>query len=302
MKFAAIDIGSNAVRLLIEEVFELDKDFHIQKVSFTRVPIRLGEDVFSDGVISSQKRDQLIKTMKAFWYLMDVHDIEYFRACATSAMREASNGEEVVATILKEANLPIEIISGKKEADLLFDNFTHHHHMDLKKSYLYIDVGGGSTELTLIKNGQRMQSRSFRIGTVRMLKGKTKNIQWKEAKSWIEKVVKDEKKLTGIGVGGNINKIYKLSRRKMWEPITFTELQEVYQLLKNYTYEERISEVGLKPDRADVIIPASEIYLRMMEMAGVRKMYVPGVGVSDGIVLNLYKDWKKDQSRKKRPA
>ncbi len=302
MKFAAIDIGSNAVRLLIEEVFEINKTFHIQKVSFTRVPIRLGEDVFVDGPISKKKTDQLVKTMKAFWYLMDVHDIEHFRACATSAMREADNGKEVVELIRKEANVPIEIISGKKEADLLFGNFTHHQHMDLNKSYLYIDVGGGSTELTLIKNGERVQSRSFRIGTVRMLKGKTKNVVWKEAKEWIEKVTKDEKKLMGIGTGGNINKIYKLSRCKLWEPISFAEVEEIYQTLKAYTYEERISEMGLKPDRADVIIPASEIYLRMMGMAGVRKMYVPRVGVSDGIILALYRDWKKQQKLNKSRA
>ncbi len=288
MKFAAIDIGSNAVRLLVEEVIEHKTGTHIQKVSFTRVPIRLGADTFDKGFISKKKVAQLSTTMKAFWYLMEVHEVVSFRACATSAMREASNGKEVVKHILQDANLPIEIITGREEADLIFGNFDQHK-IDTKKSYLYIDVGGGSTELSIIKNGVRVKSKSFKLGTVRALQGKTKPGEWRSVKKWIEEeILSKDNKYTAIGTGGNINRVYKMSRRKMLEPISMKELKEIHDFISGYEVSERITQLRLKPDRADVITHATEIYIRVMELAGVKKMIVPKVGLSDGIVVDLY--------------
>lgn len=294
MKLAAIDIGSNAVRLLIAEVFESSEGFHNQKISFTRIPVRLGEDVFEYGAISHQKSIQLVKVMKAFWYLMDVHNIEFFRACATSAMREATNGKEIVDLVMREANIPIELIDGEVEADLIFSNFSVQK-IDHSKSYLYIDVGGGSTELTLIKNGERVKSRSFKIGTVRMLKQKVKENQWIQARSWLKDIRDEEGELIGIATGGNINRLYKMSRRTFVEPLHYDELNEIYAFIKSYSYEDRMHKLGLKPDRADVIIPAAEIYMRMMVKAGIKEVMVPKIGLSDGIVLGLYEDWKKQQ-------
>ena len=288
LKFAAIDIGSNAVRLLVEEVIEHKTGTHIQKVSFTRVPLRLGADTFGKGFISDKKVRQLSTTMKAFWYLMEVHDVVSFRACATSAMREAKNGKEVVKHIFQDANLPIEIISGKEEADLIFGNFDQHK-IDITKSYLYIDVGGGSTELSIIKKGVRVKSKSFRLGTVRALEGKTKPAEWRAMKDWVEdEILSKDSKYTAIGTGGNINRVYKMSRRKMLEPISMKELKEIHEFISKYSVEERITQLRLKPDRADVITHATEIYIRVMELAGVKKMIVPKVGLSDGIVVDLY--------------
>lgn len=294
MKFAAIDIGSNAVRLLIEEVHEHGNQYHIQKVSFTRVPLRLGDDVFQTGKISDNKIQQLIKTMKAFWYLMDVHSIEHFRACATSAMREAENRDEILELVKLEANLEIEVIDGRMEAALIFGNFKVSN-IEKEKNYLYIDVGGGSTELTLIKNGKRSVSRSFRIGTVRMLIGKVKEKWWTEAEEWISNLMKEEDNVTAIGTGGNINKIHKEAGKKSFAVIRPKEIKAVYNYMKKYTYEERIYKLKLKPDRADVIIPAAEIYMNMMKYAGIKEMIVPKVGLSDGIILWLYKRWKRSQ-------
>ncbi|MCH2198859.1 MAG: exopolyphosphatase [Flavobacteriales bacterium] len=292
MKLAAIDIGSNAVRLLIAEIFELKDGYHTQKVSFTRIPIRLGEDVFEYGAISHQKSVQMVKVMRAFWYLMDVHNIEFFRACATSAMREASNSSEVIDLVRKEANINIEIIDGEEEANLIFSNFFVQN-IDHSKSYLYIDVGGGSTELTLIQNGKRKKAKSFKIGTVRTLKGKTKESHWEAAAEWLKEIHKEAGKLTGIATGGNINRLYKMSRCAFNEPFKRDELEEIAKVLKKHSYEERMYKLGLKPDRADVIIPASDIYLRMFKLAKVNEMIVPKIGLSDGIVLGLYEDWKK---------
>ncbi|MGB0424484.1 MAG: Ppx/GppA phosphatase family protein [Flavobacteriales bacterium] len=288
MKFAAIDIGSNAVRLLVSQVIEIKGETYFQKVSFTRVPIRLGEDVFEKGRISVKKAKSLVRTMKAFWYLMDVQDVIDFRACATSAMREASNGAEVIAKIKEEANVGIDLISGSEEANLIFGNFRHQK-IDKKKNYLYIDVGGGSTELSIIKGGKRVKAKSFKIGTVRALKGKVKPAVWADIEDWVKEELKSENKLTGIGTGGNINRLYKMSSCKMNAPLTLQEMKELHKRIEGYSWEERISELRLKPDRADVITHASQIYMNTMELAGVKKMIVPRVGLSDGIIIDLYK-------------
>lgn len=290
MKFAAIDIGSNAVRLLIEEVFIEEDKYHIEKVSFTRVPLRLGDDVFKTGKISNKKGEQLVKAMKAFWYLMDVQGIEIFRACATSAMREAENQKQIVKKIKREANVKIEVIEGEEEAKLIFSNFFAQN-VDPKGNYLYIDVGGGSTECTLIKKGKPITSKSFKIGTVRMLSGKVSKKDWVEARSWVSKLMKQEEKVTAIGTGGNINRIHKEAGKKYYETIHRDEIENTWEYISSFTMEQRITKLRLKPDRADVIIPAAEIYFNFMKFAGVKKMMVPKVGLSDGIILKLFRDW-----------
>lgn len=296
MKFAAIDIGSNAIRLLIEEVHMDGERCEIEKVSLTRVPVRLGEDVFTTGVISKEKISQLVKTMRAFWYLMDVHDIEYFRACATSAMREAQNSREVIAQVEKEANIHIELLTGDEEANLIFENYFSQN-LNASGNYLYIDVGGGSTELTLINMGKRIKGKSFELGTVRMLTAAVKESEWSKAATWIQSALAKNEKITGIGTGGNINTIFKIQGKKPGDILTRKEISEQYSMLKSYTYQQRIGKLRLKPDRADVIIPACEIYLRLMDAAGIKEMLVPKIGLSDGIILDIFNKWKNLQKR-----
>ncbi len=297
MKIAAIDIGSNAIRLLIEEVHMDGDTYHIEKVSLTRVPVRLGEDVFTKGKISKEKTRQLVKTMRAFWYLMDVHHVEYFRACATSAMREATNRKEVMERIEKEANVEIELLSGDEEANLIFEN-SFVQNLNTQRNYLYIDVGGGSTELTLIKHGKRIKSKSFELGTVRMLNNAVDESIWAKAQKWIESSLEPGEKVVGIGTGGNINTIFKIQGKKMVEGLSLTELAEQYQLLKSYTYEQRITRLKLKPDRADVIIPACEIYIKLGKFAGLQEILVPKIGLADGIILDIFNTWVKTQANR----
>ncbi len=294
MKLAAIDIGSNAIRLLIEEVIKGEngaKDL-VRKISLTRVPIRLGEDSFSVGKISTKKTNQLVRTMEAFWNLMDVHEVTDFRACATSAMREASNGEQVAEIVRLRTNINIEIIPGKEEASLLFSNFRDSRYIDPEESYLYIDLGGGSTEVTLIEKGQRTAAKSFKIGTVRGLSNQDLDDKWLNIEKWIKANDIRTKNLTGIGTGGNINRLHKEAGLKRYEPLTLETLENTGEYLKSFSYEERISKLRLKPDRADVIVVAADIYTRIMKMAGVNEVKVPKVGLSDGIILDLYKNWE----------
>ncbi len=299
MKFAAIDIGSNAIRLLIEEVHSDGDAYHIEKVSLTRVPVRLGEDVFTNGKISKEKIRQLIKTMRAFWYLMDVHNIEYYRACATSAMREAKNRKAVINQLKKEAYIDIEILSGDEEANLIFENYFAQN-INHSGNYLYIDVGGGSTELTLIKKGKRIKSKSFDLGTVRMLTNSIDKGVWEKARRWIQSALSDNEQLTAIGTGGNINTIFKIQGKKPSELLSRKELESQYEMLKSHTLEDRIIKLKMKPDRADVIIPAAEIYLRLMSYAGIDKMQVPKIGLSDGIILDLFNWWKQQPQLSKK--
>lgn len=290
MKLAAIDIGSNAVRLLIEEAIETGKkDHYFRKISLTRVPIRLGEDVFTSGKISDDKAKKLVKAMKAFRFLMEVNDVEVFRACATSAMREAINGKEVQKLIKKEAKLNVELISGEEEADLIFSNFDNSNfELEENKTYLYIDVGGGSTEVTLIKHGERVDSYSFRLGSVRLLKDKVPEFVWDDAYKKIKKLVKDEKDVIAIGTGGNINRIFKECRHRFGEKIKVSEINKMVSEIEKYSYEERIRLLKLKPDRADVIVPAGKIYSTFMKAGNSKSMIVPKVGLSDGIISKLY--------------
>jgi exopolyphosphatase / guanosine-5'-triphosphate,3'-diphosphate pyrophosphatase len=290
-KYGAIDIGSNAIRLLIANVIISDeKEPQFRKSSLVRVPIRLGADVFvEEGMIHQDNIQRMIDAIKAFKLLMNVHKVERYKACATSAMREASNGKEVIDEIFKKTGVQIAMISGKEEAAII--SYTDLNEL-IKgdESYLYVDVGGGSTEFTLFSEGKLICSKSFKMGTVRLLNNKkTVNKEnFAEIEKWIKKKTKDLKRISLIGSGGNINKLFKMSGRSEGKPISFIYLNAQYQFLKQMSFEERISELRLNADRADVIIPATKIYLSAMKWSGARKIYVPKIGLSDGIIKSLY--------------
>ena len=292
MKFGAIDIGSNAVRLLITNVFESETGPIFKKSSLVRVPIRLGQDVFTKGFIGEEKKRKMVQTMGAFKLLLDVHGVTSYRACATSAMRNATNGEELVEQISDEAGIDIEIIQGKKEADIIFSNHFEEH-LFKDRSYLYIDVGGGSTELTVFSNNKPVASRSFRIGTIRLLNNKVEAEYWDKILKWVEENTKGLGKLDGIGSGGNINKLYKMTELTGGEPLQYSKLKELHVMLRGMSYENRIVKLGLNADRADVIVPACEIFLAIMERAKIKDMIVPQFGLSDGITRLLYEDYTR---------
>jgi exopolyphosphatase/guanosine-5'-triphosphate,3'-diphosphate pyrophosphatase len=293
LKIAAIDIGSNAIRLLIEEVHWHENQWRIDKVSLTRVPVRLGEDVFRTGRISDEKLRQLVKTMRAFWYLMDVHQVEMFRVCATSAMREAKNRKKVIETVEREANFRIEILSGELEAQLIFKNYFHQN-LNSKGNYLYLDVGGGSTEITLITKGKRIKGQSFDLGTVRSLAGGIDPNVWLEVQQWLKSIKTMSNKRIAIGTGGNINTLFKLQGKKPNDLLTLDELKNLHKLLEPLTVDERIFNFKLRPDRADVIIPACEIYIKILQLAGIKEMLVPKIGLSDGMILDMVDQIKSE--------
>ncbi|MFT4982843.1 MAG: exopolyphosphatase/guanosine-5'-triphosphate,3'-diphosphate pyrophosphatase [Bacteroidia bacterium] len=290
MKFGAIDIGSNAVRLLITNVYESNSGPIFKKSSLVRVPIRLGADVFTTGIISEDKQRKMVQTMGAFKLLLDVHNVVSYRACATSAMRNASNGEELVEKVAEEAGINIEIIQGKKEADIIFSNHFEEH-LFTDRSYLYIDVGGGSTELTIFSNKKPIASRSFRIGTIRILEDKVEPEYWDKLLQWVEENTKGLGKLDGIGSGGNINKLYKMSEIVGGEPMSYGQLKTLHVMLREMTYEQRITELGLNADRADVIVPACKIFRAIMKRAKIKDILVPQFGLSDGITRLLYEEY-----------
>ena len=292
MKFAAIDIGSNAVRLLFCNVYDEAGVITYKKAELIRVPIRLGEDSFLNGKISSLKEEKLVTAMKAFKYLMDVYDAVDYRACATSAMRDAENRYDIVDRVRKESGIKIEIIDGKTEADIIYSNHIEEH-LDKSNNYLYIDIGGGSTEITLFSKNKAIVSQSFNIGTIRMLHNQIDKEYWGYFKNWITEITKGYKPLIAIGSGGNINKLFKMSGRKLNKPITTAKLKNLYEVLESYTYEERIQTLGLNPDRADVIIPASKILLTVLKKAEIEKIIIPQIGLSDGIVHQLYEQYKE---------
>ncbi|MCC6837449.1 MAG: exopolyphosphatase [Bacteroidia bacterium] len=294
MKFAAIDIGSNAVRLLFCNVYEERGKTLYKKAELIRVPIRLGEDSFLHKKISAKKADKLVTAMKAFKNLIDVYDAVDYRACATSAMRDAENGQEVVDRVRKEAGIKIEIIDGKTEADIIYSNHIEEH-LDKNNNYLYIDIGGGSTEITLFSKNKAMVSQSFNIGTIRMLHDQIDKEYWSNFKNWVTEISKGYKPLIAIGSGGNINKLFKISGRKPNKLLPTYKLKGIYDVLESYTYEERVKLLGLNPDRADVIIPASKILLTVLKKAEIEKILVPQIGLSDGIVHQLYEKYKEKQ-------
>ena len=296
MRFAAIDVGSNAVRLLFCNVFQKpDGETVFKKASLIRVPIRLGEDAFSNQYITKDKEDKLVATMIAFKHLIAVHDVISYRACATSAMREALNSEQIVARILSESGIKLEIIDGKIEAEIIYSNHIAEK-LSAKRPYLYIDVGGGSTELTLFNEVKIIDSISFNIGTLRILQNKISKNNWNELRDWIYRATEKFAEIGGIGSGGNINKLVNMAKKKEERQISFSKLKEIYAQLSVYTLEERITILGLNPDRADVIIPATEIFLFIMKHARIEKVMVPQIGLSDGIIHLLYEDFIKNSN------
>ncbi|MBB6126214.1 Ppx/GppA phosphatase family protein [Mucilaginibacter lappiensis] len=286
MRYAAIDIGSNAVRLLIADIIENNGSVSFKKNTLIRVPLRLGDDAFIQHHISERKTNDLLKAMQAFRNLMDVYKVTDYLAYATSAMREAENGEEVAKLIKQEANIDLEIIHGSKEAKVIYASHADQN-IDKSKNYLYVDVGGGSTELSLFSTGQLMASKSFNIGTIRILDNQDNEETWNEMRDFIREHTRGFKQLAGIGTGGNINKLYKLAEEENDAPLSFNKLRQLYTYLTSFSLKDRINVLGLNQDRADVIIPACEIYLTVMKHAGIKSIYVPRVGMVDGIIQLL---------------
>jgi len=287
-KYAAIDIGSNAVRLLISNIIEQKgKPTLFKKSSLVRVPIRLGSDVFLNHEISKENEQRMLDTMIAFKLLMKSHKVTTYKACATSAMREADNGVQVSKRIENLSKIKIDIIDGEEEAAIIAATDLQSY-IDESKTYLYVDVGGGSTEFSIIHQGKTITSKSFKIGTVRLLNDIVQKETWSDLESWIKSYTKDYDKIDLIGSGGNINKIFKISGKAMGKPLTYFYLTSFYHKLQTYSYEERITELDLNQDRADVIIPAIRIYLSAMKWSGAKDIYVPKIGLSDGIIKSVY--------------
>ncbi len=287
-KYAAIDIGSNAMRLLITNVVEeANKPTQFNKSHLIRVPIRLGQDAFTVGEISEESANRMIKAMKAFKLLMQVYKVEKYAACATSAMREAYNGKELAEEIAKKAGVNIDIIEGKTEAAIIA-NSDLETFIKSNGHYLYVDVGGGSTEFTLFSNGKQIVSKSFKNGTVRLLNNMVTESVWTEIEKWIKIHTEHLPSLDLIGSGGNINKIFKMSGKTTDKPLTQNYLMQQFKYLNSLTYEERIYTLGLNTDRADVIIPAIKIYANAMKWSNAKHIYVPKIGLSDGIIKAMY--------------
>lgn len=290
VNYAAIDIGSNAVRLLIKSIDrEAVQEKKIKKVMMLRVPLRLGFDVFSIGELPEKKADKLRRLMKAFRQLMKIYDVDDYRACATSAMRDARNGRTIIKKIEKDTGIRIEIIDGQEEARMIYNN--HIECMeDRLGNYMYVDVGGGSTEINLLTNGELVWSVSYNIGTVRMLSNAVKEGTWQQMEEELMKVTEGVAAINIIGSGGNINKLFRLADKKdkKLQRLPVSSLQTVYDVLKPLTPEERVEAFSLKQDRADVIVPAAEIFLKIAEVVHAEYIYVPVIGLSDGIIDNLY--------------
>ena len=286
MRYAAIDIGSNAVRLLIADIKQTEEKLSFKKNTLIRVPLRLGDDAFLDKKISEKKIEELIKTMLAFRNLIDVFKVSKYMACATSAMREAINGVAIVAKIKQEAGIDLEIVEGQREAKIIYASHIEET-LDQKKNYLYIDVGGGSTELSVFSRGKMIASRSFNLGGIRILDNQDKDETWVEMKEWVKVQAQSHNNLSGIGTGGNINKLFKMSDQKEGTALSLIKLKAIYDYLNSFSLKDRINVLGLNHDRADVIIPASEIYLSVMKWGGVKQIFVPRVGLVDGIIQLL---------------
>lgn len=289
-KYAAIDIGSNAVRLLISNIIEQKgKPTVFKKNSLVRVPIRLGADVFINGEISEYNQERMLDTMMAFSLLMKSHGVVRYKACATSAMREAENSDKLTDRIINNCGISIDIIDGEEEAAIIAATDLSSY-IDENKTYLYVDVGGGSTEFSIIHNGNKIKSKSFKVGTVRLLNDIVTRETWNDLELWIKENATIYDKIDLIGSGGNINKIFKISGKALGKPLTYFYLSNYYTMLQNYSYEERITELNLNQDRADVIIPATRIYLSAMKWSGAKDIYVPKIGLSDGIIKSIYYD------------
>jgi exopolyphosphatase / guanosine-5'-triphosphate,3'-diphosphate pyrophosphatase len=290
LRLAAIDIGSNAARLLITEVIQDSAgNTTFNKLNLVRVPLRLGFDVFEQGVISKPKMGMMLQTMKAFKHLCNAYDVQHIKACATSAMRDAKNANDIIRKVRLEAEMQIEIISGDYEANLIYENHVAET-MDKDHSYLYIDVGGGSTELSFFSNGILIYKRSFNIGTIRLLKNMVTEKEWDDMKDTIRAVTKGHKKVVAIGTGGNINKVFSMSKRKDGKPLQLELLRDYHKELSSVTLADRIIKYSLREDRADVIVPALLIYINVMRWANADEIFVPKIGLADGLVRHLWEE------------
>ncbi len=294
VKLAAIDIGSNAARLLITEVSEDEQGLlRFNKLNLVRVPLRLGFDVFEAKVISKARMQMMLQTMKAFRHLCNAYEIQHIKACATSAMRDAANSADIIRKVRMETGILIEVISGDLEANLIYENHVAEN-MDKDHSYLYIDVGGGSTELSFFTNGILIFKKSFNIGTIRLLKDMVTEKEWDEMKETIRAVTKGHKQVVAIGSGGNINKVFSLSKRKDGKPLQLDLLRDYHKELGSVPLQERISKYNLREDRADVIVPALLIYINVMRWSGAEEIYVPKIGLADGLIRHLWEEVKND--------
>ena len=292
MRLAAIDIGSNAARLLISDVIkDADGRATFNKVNLVRVPLRLGFDVFETGEISPYRTQMIMHTMQAYKHLLEVHEVKYVKACATSAMRDATNAASIILEVKNITGIDIEVISGSAEASFIYENHVAEN-MDKEHSYLYIDVGGGSTELTFFSNNKMIFEDSFNIGTIRLLKNMVNESTWDEMKNTIKEKIKGHKEVTVIGSGGNINKIFSLSKRKEDKPLTLDLMKDYLKELSNVSLADRIRIYKLREDRADVIVPALLIYVNCMRWAGANEIYVPRIGLADGLIQHLYEEIK----------
>ncbi|MEI7470899.1 MAG: exopolyphosphatase [Chitinophagaceae bacterium] len=293
MKLAAIDIGSNAARLLITEVQKDEKGIEsFNKLNLVRVPLRLGFDVFEYGNISKEKTSMMMQTMKAFKHLLNAYEVKHVIACATSAMRDAKNASDIIRKIKLETDISIEVISGDREADFIYENHIAEN-LDKDHSYLYIDVGGGSTELSFFSNGILNYKESFNIGTIRLLKEMVTDTEWELMKEIVKSFTKGHKEVVAIGSGGNINKVFSMSKRKDGKPLSFDLIKDYYKELSNVSVEDRISKYDLRADRADVIVPALQIYSNVMRWSGALEIYVPKIGLADGLIHHLWEELKR---------
>ncbi|HRN46791.1 MAG TPA: exopolyphosphatase [Niabella sp.] len=294
MKLAAIDIGSNAARLLIKDIhFDKQNKPEFIKSNLVRVPLRLGFDVFETGEISEAKVENILNTIKAYKHLLEVYGVKHLKACATSAMRDAKNGIEIIKRVKDETGIEIEILSGENEASMVYENHVPDN-LPKEISYLYIDVGGGSTELTFFSNGELVFKQSFNIGTIRLLKHQVSEAQWDEMKSFIKTETKNSKLIMAIGTGGNINKVFSLSKRKEGKPLSLDLLRDYYKQLSSLSLSDRMSAFKMREDRADVIVPALLIYINVLKWAGANEILIPKIGLADGLIHKLYDEVVKN--------
>ena len=284
---AAIDIGSNAARLLITEVIVLPEKPLFNKLNLFRVPLRLGFDVFENRIISTERKKMMLDTMQGYKFLMDAYEVENIIACATSAMRDAENATEVLDEVEKHTGIKIQVITGDMEATLVYENHIAEN-LDKNHSYLYIDVGGGSTELSFFSNGELVFKKSYDIGTIRILKNQVQDNVWEVLKNDMRIITKGQKEVVAIGSGGNINKIFSLSKKKDGKPLPIELLRDYYRELESFGIEDRIIRYNLKADRADVIVPALSIYINVMRWANASEIYVPKIGLADGLIRHLW--------------
>jgi exopolyphosphatase/guanosine-5'-triphosphate,3'-diphosphate pyrophosphatase len=295
LRFAAVDIGSNSIRLLIENVVDYAGEPQFKKAALVRVPIRLGEVVFQQGIIPESTVLLLQKAMTGFRFLMEANQVVYFKACATSAMREAANGEKVVQQLFENTGIQIQIIDGETEAEIIY-NGQKVISKKMSRNCLFVDVGGGSTEMTLLVNGKKVSSFSFPVGTLRILYQAETEAGWQAMRQWLKEQTRNLPDLVLVGSGGNINRLSKLAQLKKDKPLSATKLREWVEYIRSLSIEERIRDLDLNPDRADVIVPAGDIFLQVMKWIDAEEIFIPKIGLSDGIVREAYKEWKRNQS------